>query len=489
MGQRSRPLAALSALLFVTVLAFAPTAGARPLETGVTTPDLGPGEQLGFNRIKAAGAGFTRVIIFWAQVAPQTEPSSWDPSDPDDPNYDWSASDEAIQMASNAGVKVLASIYAAPSWAERCKADIPGICNPDPAAFADFAEAAAKRYSGKNGGIPWVRYWKAWNEPNLFLFFLPQFKNGKKVSPDLYRNLLNGFAQRIKAVNASNKIVGGGLAPLQRPGGLGPLDFMRRLLCLKGRQKPVPAKGCNKRARFDIWANNPYTTGGPFHESAGPDDVSLGDLPEVRKVAKAAKRYRKVVTKAKRIDLWVTEFSWDSKGPDPGGVPMKRLSQWVPAALQQAWRAGVSKFFWLTLRDWPRADGLPYSQTIEGGLYFRGPTVKQDRAKPILKAFRFPLTAARKRRGIALWGRTPSSRREKVIVQYARGGGWRKIATFRAGAGGVFNRFVKTRLGKGNRGRLRARVVSGSARNLGGQVTSMAYPLKPIRDYFQPPFG
>jgi hypothetical protein len=168
---------------------------------------------------------------------------------------------------------------------------------------------------------------------------------------------------------------------------------------------------------------------------------------------------------------------------------MKRLSQWVPAALQQAWRSGVSNFFWLTLRDWPRATGLPYSQTVEGGLYFRGPTVKQDRAKPILWAFRFPLTGTRKRGGIALWGRTPSSRRETVIVQYAGGGSWRKIAKFRAGSGGVFNRFVKTGLGKGNRGRVRARVLSGSARNPGGQIQSMAYPLKPIRDYYQPPFG
>ena len=301
MDQRSKLLAALSALVFMTVLAFAPTAGAQPLETGVTVPDLGQSEQLGFDRIKTAGAGFTRVIVRWAEVAPQEEPSNWDPTDPDDPNYDWSVSDQSIQRASDAGVKVLASIYQAPSWEERCKADIPGICNPDPKAFADFAEAAARHYSGKTDGIPRVKYWKAWNEPNLFLFFLPQFKNGKKVSPNLYRNLLNGFAERIKAVNATNKIVGGGLAPLERPGGLGPLDFMRRLLCLKGREKPVPAKGCNKRASFDIWANNPYTTGGPFHESAGPDDVSLGDLPEVRKVAKAAKRYRKVITDANAL--------------------------------------------------------------------------------------------------------------------------------------------------------------------------------------------
>ncbi len=80
--------------------------------------------------------------------------------------------------------KVLVSIYHAPEWAERCQSEVEGICDPDPAMFADFAEAAAKRYSGDLPALPRVRFWQAWNEPNLFLFFMPQFKNGKKVSPE-----------------------------------------------------------------------------------------------------------------------------------------------------------------------------------------------------------------------------------------------------------------------------------------------------------------
>lgn len=482
--------AAVSAAAILVVLVFAPSAVAnRALVTGVTTPDAAQFEQTGFDRIREAGGSFTRVIINWAAVAPKNEPALWNPADPEDPGYDWSAYDSVIRMASDSGLEVLASIYQAPSWAERCKASIEGICNPDPAMFADFAEAAAKRYSGDTEDVPRVRYWKAWNEPNLFLFFMPQFRNGKKVSPDLYRGLLNGFAERVKKVDPSNQVIGGGLAPLQRPGGLGPLDFMRRLLCLEGRSRPVPTPGCKGRARFDIWANNPYTTGGPSHESAGIDDVSLGDLPEVAKVARAAKKYNRVITSSKAVSLWVTEFSWDSKAPDPGGVPMGTLKKWVPEAMYQAWKAGVSKFFWLTLRDWPRAAGLPYSETIEAGLYFRGSTISADKAKPILRGFRFPLVATRMGRGIDVWGRTPSSRPETVLVQYRLRGGWRTIARFPAGQRGVFKRFIRTPLGKGNKGSLRARVQSGAAANPGGQVQSLVYPLRPIKDYYQPPFG
>ena len=485
-SRRSLPGLLLPALLLA--LFFPAVSGAaRPLETGVTTPDAARSEPLGYERIKEAGANFTRIIINWALVAPNVEPKSWDPTDPDDPNYDWSEYDFAIGNATDAGLRVLASIYQAPAWAERCKAKIAGICNPDPNMFADFTEAAAERYDG-SGPQPRVQYWKAWNEPNLFLFFLPQFRGGKKVSPGLYRTMLNKFATRVRAANPSNLVLGGGLAPLQRPGGLGPLDFMRRLLCLKGRSNPKPIKGCGAKAKFDIWANNPYTTGGPTHKSAGPDDVSLGDLPKVKKVIKAASRYRKVSSKPKRPALWVTEFSWDSNKPDPGATPMRTLKKWVPEALYGAWKAGVSKFFWLSLRDWERAPGLPYSETIESGLYFRGNTLSADRPKPILRAFRFPLVSYRKKSGLSVWGRTPGSKSAKVIIRYRHKGGWGKIRTLRSGNNGVFSTFIRTRKGKGNKGSVQAEVKGGPAVTL-GQHKSLPFPLKPIRDYFQPPFG
>ena len=190
-------LAVVLPALLLGILFPAVSGAARPLETGVTTPDLLPADELAYERIKGAGAGMTRVIIDWAAVAPAAEPEAWDPTDPNEPNYNWTKFDRAIQLATDAGLTVLASVYRAPAWAERCKTEIPGICDPDPDMFADFTEAAAQRYNG-SGDQPRVRYWKAWNEPNLFLFFMPQFNQGKKVSPILYRAMLNKFATRVR---------------------------------------------------------------------------------------------------------------------------------------------------------------------------------------------------------------------------------------------------------------------------------------------------
>jgi len=49
----------------------------------------------------------------------------------------------------------------------------------------------------------------------------------------------------------------------------------------------------------------------------------------------------------------VTEFSWDTTPPDPKGVPVQLEARWVPQALYQAWKSGVSFFNWGGLRDQP----------------------------------------------------------------------------------------------------------------------------------------
>lgn len=470
----------LSLGLFAGGILAANAVAARPLATGVTVTDVMPQEQLGFDRIRSAGASFTRVIVHWSSVAPYQKPEDWDPTDPADPNYDWAYVDSQIVMATNAGLQPLVTVYSAPTWAERCQDPIGGICNPDPEAFALFSEAVAKRYNGDFGGLPRVRYWQPWNEPNLFLFFKPQFEHGRKVSPGLYRELLNRFHATVKGVDATNLVVAGGLAPIERPGGVGPLDFARRLLCMKGNRRPVPIPGCGQVARFDIWSNNPYTTGGPTHESAGKNDVSLGDLPEMARLLRAAKAAKKIRGVSKKVPFWVTEFSWDSKPPDPGGVPMKRLTRWTSEAMFRAWRAGVTNFFWLSLRDWPRTPGLPYSETIESGLYFRGSSIARDRPKMILKAFRFPFVSFRKPTGIAIWGRTPKSTPGRVSISYRLGGKRKRLRVVRAGPNGVFRALIKTALGKNKRGLV-------SARHRG--ALSVAFSLKGVRDYRQPPFG
>ena len=61
-------------------------------------------------------------------------------------------------MARVAGLDILAALYRAPRWAERFKVETLGICDPDPANFADFTEAAAERNRGKTGNLPRVRF-------------------------------------------------------------------------------------------------------------------------------------------------------------------------------------------------------------------------------------------------------------------------------------------------------------------------------------------
>jgi hypothetical protein len=242
-----------------------------------------------------------------------------------------------------------------------------------------------------------VRYFQAENEPNLFLFFNPQRRRGRPVSPRLYRALLNRFGAAVKSVHGSNRVVAAGLAPLKRPGSIAPLDFARRLLCMRGRRHPRPAgRGCGKGIRFDIFSVHPYTSGGPTHSARGRDDVSLGDLPEVRRLLRAADRAHRIRGAFRHTPLWITEFGWDTNPPDPNGLRMGIAARWASEALYRAWLAGVKAFFWYELRDNP-ADGAPNSEVAQSGLWLRGATLAEDRPKRTLEAFRFPLRRLRAR--------------------------------------------------------------------------------------------
>lgn len=472
-------------LIVVVALAALPSnaGAARPFTTGVTVPDTSPVPQLGYDRIASAGGEMTRVIIYWSTVAPLEEPTSWNPANPDDPNYNWDAYDDQISKAAAAGLTTLVQIYLAPTWAERCEAPgEPGICNPDPVDFQKFTTAAVERYSGNHPGLPRVRFWEPWNEPNLHLFMKPQRVGSKRPSPGNYRVLLNRFADSVKKSNAGNQVVAGGLAPLGGENSTHPLDFMRRLFCMEGRSKPIPVRSCNVKVRFDYWATNPYTTGGPTHAAIHPDDVQMGDLPEVVKLIKAAKKAGRIVTNRKAIPLWVTEFSYDSAPPDPGGLKMGILNRWTAEAMYRSWKAGFDTFMWLSLRDWYRAGDLPYSQTFESGLWFRGDTIGRDRPKAVLRVFKAPFVAFRSRKGILIWGKALNGKPGSVAIRFGSKANRvrRRIATVRADRYGVFHRFIRTKVGRNKRGFVTA---------TSGGFVSVPFSLKPQRDFYHPPFG
>jgi hypothetical protein len=383
-----------------------------------------------------------------------------------------------------AGMTPVLQIDDAPVWAQRCKTPPVlsyAICDPDPAALAAFATAAARRYSGAFAGLPRVQYWQGLNEPNLSLFFFPQYDtSGKGLSPGLYRTLINAFHDSVKAVDPTNLVLAAGLGPIAVPKWtIGPMRFTRDLLCMRGHNSPRPARGsCGGGVRFDIFAIQPYTTGGPTHVG-GINDVQLGGLGKLRTLLKAADKAKRIKGMFKHTPLWVTEFSWDTQPPDPGGLPMAIASRWTSEALYRAWRVGVSNFFWFSLHD-DQPSGRPFSQSLESGLYFRGPTIEQDHPKEVRQAFRFPFVSYPRKAGLFVWGRTPTSGPGEVAIETWTGNSWRRVLSVDAGKSGIFSAVAKTRYGKGKQGLVRAVALGES---------SIPFAMKPVPDFKHPPFG
>ena len=174
-------------------------------------------------------------------------------------------------------------------------------------ALGEFATAITSRYNGAFEGLPRVKFWMVWNEPNLSSYLAPQVSGKKLVGAARYRSMVNAFASAAHAVRRDNMVVAGLVAPFTFRKDPGPLKFMKAVL--------------SGRTEFDIWAVHPYTSGGPRHHAVKSTDVSLGDLPKARSVLNAAVRARHVVS-THPVQFWVTEFSWDSKPPDPRGVPL-----------------------------------------------------------------------------------------------------------------------------------------------------------------------
>jgi hypothetical protein len=347
-----------------------------------------------------------------------------------------------------------------------------GSWRPSARQYRLFAEAAARRYSGSfrdssGARLPRVRYWQAWNEPNLKLFLTPQWRrvHGHLVpaSPGVYRPLLNAFYAGVKSVHRSNAVVTAGTAPFGNvPGGpsVRPALFNRTLLCVKGRRHPR-ARHCPAPVHFDILAHHPYPFGEPRQTAGNADDVNVPDLAKLKRPLRVAIRAGNVLPR-RRKPLWATEISWDTKPPDPTGVPVNVEARYVAGALYTLWRQGVTVVTWYLLRD--EAPGPGYGKTIQSGLYYRGSSVPNDRRKPAFRTFRFPFVAYT-RRGVAqAWGLAPHHGR--VTIQVLRHGHWRRLRTLRTRPGRMFFRPLRVSAGR----RLRARQ---------GHETSLSWRVGP----------
>ena len=428
-----------------------------------------------YSRAQQAGTSVVRIPVIWSSVAPAVRPAGFDSLNPADPAYNWGPTDTQVNLAVSHNLQPMLTLYQAPKWAQSGPGDkSTGGVRVDAAAFAQFAAAAATRYDGSHGH-PRVRYWEVWNEANVNVYFSPQYSHGVVAAPVAYRTMVNLFAAAVHRVASGNVVVAGALSPFTVIRGatvtIGPLKFMRALLCMSGGAHPHPT--CNQRVAFDVWSHHPYTSGDATHKAFNPNDVSLGDLPRMRALLDAAYAAGHIVSTG-RPGFWVTEFSWDTAPPDPKGVPLALHARWTAEALYRMWLAGVDLVIWLQLYD----DPFPATQT-QGGLYFRnGWDNATARPKPSLTSFTFPFVAYLASGGVSVWARTPWGRPGTVVVQRKVGSAWRSIATMRSDRFGIVQGKIAGQFTK--KDWLRARV---------GGKTGIPFSLTQPPDRFVDPFG
>ena len=233
------------------------------------------------------------------------------------------------------------------------------------------------------------------------------------VAPGHYRRMLNAFYAGVHRAQPRAMVVTGGTAPFGDPGAGGrmpPARFVRELL-----RRPV---------RFDVLAHHPYSVGGPFRHALNADDVSLPDLGKLLRPLRAAERAGRALPRGHKR-LWITEVSWDSRPPDPDGVPAFVHARWLAEALYVLWRQGADAVLWFQVRD--QAPRPSYAATSQSGILRRDGRV-------------------------GVWALAPAG--GTLAIERRAGGGWQLLSSGAVARGQVSSR----RLAVPRGARLRARV-------------------------------
>jgi hypothetical protein len=402
----------------------------------------GSDEQVGAvtERLAALGVDRVRITAGWSAIAPGADGAERPDFDAADPaaygEGAWEAVDRAVEATVAAGMRPMIDVaFWAPRWAVRRPLGAGSNQRWKPAAsdFRDFVEAAARRYDGGFEGLPAVRLWSTWNEPNNPTFLLPQWerRDGDLVasSPHVYRDLHNAAYDAIKAADPDNRVLLGNLASrgddpgVQRP--MAPLLFTRELACVDAGLRPLRRPECAdfEPLRADGFAHHPYSyRQSPGEPSADPEEVRMGDLDRLSNLLA-------LLAERGRIDgqlpLYLTEYGYESNPPASRGIDLATQARWNSEATAIAHsRPDVRMHAQFLLTD------VEPPELFQTGLQFADGT-----AKPALAAFRLSFAVGPDGRGFGLV-RPGSGEREVELQQRDDAGAWIAMRTLRTNRDG-----------------------------------------------------
>ena len=122
-----------------------------------------------------------------------------------------------------------------------------------------------------------------------------------------------------------------------------------------------------------MFAHHPYSVSAPRRHALSRNDISVPDVSRLtRAVSQAVKRG--TARPRKRKPLWITELGWDSRPPDPNGVPARRHASWLADGFFVLWKQRAEKVVWTFVRDQAPTGG--YGGTYQSGIFLLDGTPK-----------------------------------------------------------------------------------------------------------------
>ena len=262
-----------------------------------------------------------RVHLNWGGKLGVATRRPVDGADPSDPAYNWSRYDDIVLRAADQHVQVLFTIFGSPAWTNG--GQLPTRAPHRAADLVDFSFAAAQRYGGefmRDDGtvLPRVRYWTAWNEPNLTIGLVPQWKRVGKhwviQSAIDYARICNAVVDGVRGTLIPGEKIAcgdtgprGNNAPLSERPTTSPIAFLRAM-------KRAGAAG------FDAYAHHPYPSGPsetPTTRPTGSTAVTFGNLDTL--VSEVTRLYG-------HKEIWLDEYGYQTNPPDDdlGVTPAKQ---------------------------------------------------------------------------------------------------------------------------------------------------------------------
>jgi hypothetical protein len=428
------------------------------------------------SQFDALGVDILRTNVIYGTVyrtpGEHKKPAGFTTENNADPHYDWSATDNLVNLAKARGIKIQLTITGpVPAFASdhpgKCKGS--GSCTYAPSVreFSRFVQAVVQRYKGR------VDYYSIWNEPNIGKSWLtPRYATAKGAgrydfAAARYRKLYIAGQKTIARYDPAhrNRVLFGEVPSIATP-----LPFLRATLSLDSRGNPfrgarARAQGCSGHvARISTlgMAVHPYNQGalfGPQQRYKTPTSMTIAQLPRLHRLLSGAYRHGRIPSGAR--DVYVTEFGFQSKPPDRsfGAASLTDQARYINEADRLLY--SDSRVKWVSQYEFTDAPDVSAFNT--GLRLFSGAL------KPSYGAYRMPIVVTRRSaNSVEVWGQVRPGTSSTVAIQAeASGGSYATVKTVRTNSHG----FLRLNISRKSAFRLKWR-LSGVNPETGTPITS-----------------